>query len=53
VPLDRNVMDSERNALDEGCINTYASSVPVWVIPTDEECVIALRTMEAIGLGLT
>jgi acetate kinase len=45
------VMDPERNALGEGRISADTSSVPVWVIPTDEERLIARRTMKVLDLG--
>jgi acetate kinase len=45
------IMDPERNALGEGRISADTSSVPVWVIPTDEERLIARHTMEVLNLG--
>jgi acetate kinase len=45
------ILDPERNALGEGRISADASSVPVWVTPTDEERLIARHTMEAMDLG--
>jgi acetate kinase len=45
------ILDPERNALGEGRISADASSVPVWVIPTDEERLIARHTMEVLNLG--
>jgi acetate kinase len=45
------IMDPERNALGEGLISADASGVPVWVIPTDEERLIARHTMEVLNPG--
>jgi acetate kinase len=45
------IMDPERNALGEGRISADTSSVPVWVIPTDEERLIARHTMDVLNLG--
>jgi acetate kinase len=42
------ILDPERNALGEGRISAEASPVPVWVIPTDEERLIARHTLDAI-----
>jgi acetate kinase len=43
------ILHPERNALGEGRISAEASPVPVWVIPTDEECLIARHTLDVIG----
>jgi acetate kinase len=45
------IMDPERNALGEGLISADASGVPVWVIPADEERLIARHTMEVLNPG--
>jgi acetate kinase len=42
------VLDPERNVLGEGLISADTSRVPVWVIPTDEERLIARYTMEVM-----
>jgi acetate kinase len=46
------ILDPERNARGEGRISADISSVPVWVIPTDEERLIAYRTMNVLDLGV-
>jgi acetate kinase len=45
------IMDPDRNALGEGRISADTSGIPEWVIPTDEERLIARHTMEVIGSG--
>ena len=32
-----------------GCVSTSASKIPVWVIPTNEELMIALETYELVN----
>jgi acetate kinase len=43
------VLDPEANARDAACISAADSPVEVRVIPTDEEQMIALHTLEVIG----
>ena len=43
-------LDRQRNAASEGPISTEASRVAVWVIPTDEERMMARHTNAALGL---
>jgi acetate kinase len=45
------MLDAKRNALGEGRVSADTSRIPVWVIPTDEERLIARHTMEAIACG--
>ena len=45
------VLDLEANARDAHCISAADSPVEVRVIPTDEEQMIALHTLEVIGTG--
>jgi acetate kinase len=47
------ILDPERNATGEGCISAHTSSIPVWVIPTDEERLIARHTMRILVPDLT
>jgi acetate kinase len=47
------ILDPERNATGEGCISGRTSSIPVWVIPTDEERLIGRDTMRILGSDLT
>jgi acetate kinase len=47
------VLDPERNMLGEGLISADTSRVPVWVIPTDEERLIARYTMEVMDAGFS
>jgi acetate kinase len=42
------VLDVERNKRGEGLISNEDSSVAVWVIPTDEERLIARQTAEIL-----
>jgi acetate kinase len=42
------ILDPERNAQSEGLISVGNSSVAVWVIPTDEERLIARHTAEML-----
>jgi acetate kinase len=44
-------LDPERNARSKGLISTDASRVSTWVIPTDEERIIAHHTMIVLGLA--
>lgn len=43
------VLDPELNAEGVGCISAATSSVPIWVISTDEERLIARHTMRILG----
>jgi acetate kinase len=43
-------LDQRANAGQPGRISTPDSAVEIWVIPTDEEAVIALHTRELIGM---
>jgi acetate kinase len=45
------VLDANANARDATCISAADSPVEVRVIPTDEEQMIALHTLEVIGTG--
>ncbi|AWK86467.1 acetate/propionate family kinase [Azospirillum thermophilum] len=42
-------IDEEANEANRSCISTPASRIPVYVIPTDEELMIALHTRNALG----
>jgi acetate kinase len=42
-------LDPARNAAGTGCISADASRLPVWVIPTDEERLIARHTLEVLA----
>jgi acetate kinase len=42
-------LDDAANLMGGPCISTAASHVSTWVIPTDEEAMIALHTRRAIG----
>lgn len=44
-------LDNGRNARGEGCISSEASGVLAWVIPTDEELMIARHTEALVGRG--
>ena len=44
-------LDEARNAKADGQISTDASRVAVWVIPTDEERMIARQTCAVLGIG--
>jgi acetate kinase len=43
------VLDEQRNAAGAGRISAASSSVAAWVIPTDEERMIARHTMAVVG----
>ena len=43
------VLDPALNARGEGCVSAATSPVAVWVIPTDEERLIASHTIRALG----
>jgi acetate kinase len=43
------VLDPDLNAKGEGRISTATSRMPVWVVPTDEERLIARHTMRVLG----
>jgi acetate kinase len=45
-------LDLEYNARGEGRISADTSEIPVWVIPTDEERLIARHTMQVLGAEL-
>jgi acetate kinase len=45
------MLDPRRNADGKGRISADPSSVPVWVIPTDEERLIARHTMRVLQTG--
>ena len=42
-------LDPAANQRGEGCITTQASRAAAWVIPTNEEQMIALHTIAALG----
>jgi acetate kinase len=42
-------LDPEYNARGEGRISADMSRIPVWVIPPDEERLIARHTMHVLG----
>lgn len=44
-------LDTQANARHERCISTPASAVSVWVVPTDEELMIARETLHTAGLA--
>jgi acetate kinase len=44
-------LDTRANERGGGCISAPGSRVSVWVIPTDEERMIARRTIEVVGTG--
>ena len=44
-------LDPEANTADGPCITTPSSTVSAWVIPTDEELVIARHTQELVDLA--
>jgi acetate kinase len=44
-------LDPGRNAIGKGRISAGAPSIPVWVIPTDEERLIARHTMRVLDAG--
>ena len=46
-------LDQERNARGQGRISAEGCRVEAWVIPTDEERMIALHTISVLGLGRT
>jgi acetate kinase len=43
-------LDPARNSNGVGCISADTSQIPVWVIPTDEERMIARQTRALLGL---
>lgn len=43
-------LDVERNAVGSGRISTDASAISAWVVPTDEERMVARHTTSALGL---
>ena len=44
-------LDADRNRAGEGRISADGSRVAVWVVPTDEEAMIARHTVETLGAG--
>jgi len=42
-------LDESANAVHGPCISTPDSAVSVWVIPTDEELMIAQHTLALVG----
>jgi acetate kinase len=44
------VLDEDANAGGEGRIDAQSSKLPIWVLPTDEEGVIARHTAELLNL---
>jgi acetate kinase len=42
-------IDPEANERGSGCINTAASARKIWVVPTDEEAMIARHTLDLIS----
>ena len=42
-------IDEEANGAGQGRIDSSASSIPIWVLPTDEERVIARHTAAVLG----
>ena len=45
------VLDDARNAAGDGRISADSSRVSVWVVPTNEEGMIAAHVVELLGLG--
>jgi acetate kinase len=45
------ILDPDSNARGKGRISADTSSIPVWVIPTDEERLIARHTMRVLETG--
>jgi len=45
-------LDPAANLSGEGCITTQDSRVSVWVMPTNEEKMIALHTLETLKTGV-
>lgn len=43
-------LDEERNAGGDGLISTDSSRLPMWVVSTDEERVIARQTAAILGI---
>jgi acetate kinase len=46
------ILEPELNANGEGCISAETSTIPVWVIPTDEERLIARHTVRVLRSDL-
>lgn len=44
-------LDEMRNQAGEGLISIDEGSLPVWVVPTDEESMVARHTADVLGLG--
>jgi acetate kinase len=44
-------LDLDRNEKGEGLVSAETSSIPVWVIPTDEERLIGRHTMRVLEMG--
>ena len=45
------VLDHDRNGHGAGRISNDESAIAVWVVPTDEERMIALKTQETLGVA--
>jgi acetate kinase len=45
------ILDPQLNTGGDGCISAANSSIPIWVIPTDEERLIARHTMRVLRSG--
>ena len=45
------VIDEQANGVGEGRIDASSSRIPIWVLPTDEESVIARHTAELLDLA--
>jgi acetate kinase len=43
-------LDTERNKRGSGRVSTDISRVPLWVVPTDEERMVARHTSSTLGL---
>ncbi len=43
-------LDERANTVGESCISTQDSPVPVWMLPTNEELMIATHTRDLLGL---
>jgi acetate kinase len=43
-------LDEDRNGGGEGLISTDSSQLPIWVIPTDEERIVARQTAAILGI---
>jgi acetate kinase len=43
-------IDRERNRMGQSLISSDRSTIPVWIVPTDEEAMIAHHTADVLGL---